>query len=401
MSKNIGELCLEVYDEVRAAFKGTLKSNNKSYKSGGELKEKARRELRNRNRRTIFTTNCLENLRKMNKFNNSYLYGQIVLAQKRSEMCGSCLEMTAAAVFLAVNREIGEVWEIHVRKPGDHGFCIVGSRGSQLPDSKNLADLTNNLKDADQLDKFFVIDPWFGISCNFRDYHQKCLEKLKKWWGVGKCIDDIFSREIKLASPEYLKNLFSGKLSHRKSLSRENELFLHELFVQIITDCDFEKVQNILQRNPEMSLYYNPDRDRTLGEHVDRYIVALNIPYRGIYELFGQMSMQQQIGFLMRKYSLQRLVRACDSTAEIKSAVAEISELDAGMSTWHQQMHLMSTLKAKIDKYRIPAMSASLEARISLFRKIESKSSPTDQEREELIMEDCFSVSSSCSHSLT
>lgn len=226
-----------VHEEVRACFKGQLKSGNKVYqldfKPGppprmNALEAKAgqagahwkivsampnmkKREFRNKASDTSddhqdkFYKKIAER-----KLTLPLQVGYHVLNQK--VRAGNCGEMAAAAAYVVALRKVGTPWIVDINLPGEHVLCLVN--GGETPNWKNVRSFLTAPGDA------WIIDPWANICCKQQEYAERFAEQMLIWSHHGKLVWYVdpkgIERPVDPASPLYLHGFENGPLVFEK-----------------------------------------------------------------------------------------------------------------------------------------------------------------------------------------
>lgn len=234
-----------VHEEVRACFKGHPKSGNKSYQldfkpglalhvraheakagQGGEhwkivsaAPSREQREMRNQQ-----SDRAVD---KINAFREStflsigirvhidpVLSGYKVLDQH--ELVGNCHEMAVAAAFVVALRNVGTPWVGHIKRPGNHVFCLVN--GGEKPVWKNVKAFLTTPTDA------WVIDPWANICCRQGEYVARFADQMRIWAHHGKHVwTPLAKGGDKLSDPssiDYLAAFEAGPLVFEKGCGK-------------------------------------------------------------------------------------------------------------------------------------------------------------------------------------
>ena len=186
-----------VHDEVRACFKGQLKSSNKGYfetldpappawddmkrPPGSHWKivpDLAHRKVRNENR--VSAVPVVSDRKKFLVRPGGTIMGFGFAILDQRELTGNCPEMTAAAAYIATYRKAGIAWWMAIQPPGDHAFCLINS-GAQ-PTVKSVHALSFSGADA------WVIDPWANVCCRVQEFEQQFIAQMHRWTRQGKFI---------------------------------------------------------------------------------------------------------------------------------------------------------------------------------------------------------------------
>lgn len=215
-----------VHDEVRACFKGHLKSSNKGYFESPACTPPTRddmkrppgthwkivpgllqRQVRNQNR--VIAVPMVSDRKKFLIRPGGTIMGFGFAILNQQELTGNCPEMTAAAAYIATYRKAGTAWWMAIQPPGDHAFCLINS-GAQ-PTAKSVHALSLSGADA------WVIDPWANVCCRIQDFEQQFIAQMHAWTRKGKYIV-YFNRALNAncvmspSHPAYLDGFCYGAL---------------------------------------------------------------------------------------------------------------------------------------------------------------------------------------------
>lgn len=236
---------VEVHEEIRACFKGHLKSSNKSYaldfKPGAPLQVKPhdakagqrgehwkivsampgpeKREFRNQ--QTELSSDILKKFRSPKFYciplpvhRDPVLRGFEVLNQK--DLIGNCYEMAVAAAYVVAQRKVGTPWIGRISRPGDHAFCLVN--GGVTPRWKAVEWMRIAQADA------WIIDPWANICCKQNEYPARFADQMRIWAHQGKQVwyrdENDVGNPIDPSSPTYLSGFEEGPLRFEKGSGR-------------------------------------------------------------------------------------------------------------------------------------------------------------------------------------
>jgi len=185
------ELVEKCYDASRKFLKKGAKADNKSYDGNINWPKRVDADQR------IEAGKALASIRESNV---SYVtLGQLM--RETGNTRGDCGEMTGlAASYVAeympdVNMAVGWAWPIegHRAMERSHVFLVVGALG-------NTPATVNELTNASEQERSYVIDVWAGVCCHASDYPEKLQEKMSKWTHDGKIVGRVVDPE----NPEWI-----------------------------------------------------------------------------------------------------------------------------------------------------------------------------------------------------
>lgn len=214
-------LVREVHATVRAYFKGTTKSGNKTYdiKAANfadlKLTPAMQKKVDWRNVNALNASDKIRSLRDSKAFRNDDMLGFGFDVLDQLDVAGNCVEMAAAAAYLVVRSQIGSAWFVGINEPGDHAFCLVDNGADQHPETIGGHKGYSVCGAADS----WVIDAWANVCCSMRDYGALFDAKMRQWSKQGKRIrvhrpSDIAVSVVDPADPGYLTSFFNGPLGY-------------------------------------------------------------------------------------------------------------------------------------------------------------------------------------------
>jgi hypothetical protein len=173
---------------------------------GSASLEKRLRRLDNR----FAAESLVEAFRLKQPSGNDYRYGEAIM---RNPVAGNCHEMSAAAAWYALQKNVGNAFIGFIEDPGDHVFCLICS--GEAPEWRTVASTHKDRSDA------WVIDVWANVCCPLWQYEMLFTLKMVQWRNEGKRVlfewvpkgtSTMQSGWIFPDSPDYLKAFKNGKL---------------------------------------------------------------------------------------------------------------------------------------------------------------------------------------------
>jgi hypothetical protein len=166
-------LAIDIYHEVKNAYRAGHKSGNKRYVRGDNDKIDASRQRR------FHAALALAAIR--DRYLHNVKSGKVV--PPGDELCipaANCGDLARIVAKRTIERGgYAEVWQFD---DATHGFAVIGHP------PRGTATSFRDWKDV------WIVDPWANIACPAPQYIDRFIEKMKKWERAGKGIlDDAVS----------------------------------------------------------------------------------------------------------------------------------------------------------------------------------------------------------------